>query len=205
MPGDPALPPTVDRVRNAALQVFLREGFDAARTDDIAALAGVGKGTLYRYFPSKQAMLQAIVEAAIPPVIDGLAHTAGAHSGAVEPLIRTLAGELRRQLLQSERRHILRLVISEGQRHPGIADHYYRHVVQPGLALLTGLAQRAVDSGEWADDTLARQPQLLVAPLILSVVWQMLFERSAPLDAGALIDAQLDLLFKALRPQHKGR
>ncbi|MED5619761.1 TetR/AcrR family transcriptional regulator [Ideonella sp. BN130291] len=198
MPPDITLT-TEARVRAAALEVFLRDGFDGARTDDIAALAGVGKGTLYRYFASKEAMLQAIVQAAIPPVVMGLQAMAAAHRGPVEPLIRSLVAALRREVLDTEKQHILRLVICEGRRHPAIATHYYDNVVQPGMALVAGLARRACDSGEWTDTALARHPQLLVAPVITSVVWQMLFGPIAPLDAGALIEAQLDLMFVALR------
>jgi AcrR family transcriptional regulator len=54
----------------AALSVFAEKGFTAARLDEIAARAGVSKGTLYLYFPSKEALLEALIDAAILPRIE---------------------------------------------------------------------------------------------------------------------------------------
>ena len=51
-----------NEIANAALDVFASEGFEAARLDDIAKLAGVSKGTIYLYFPSKEDLLVASVE-----------------------------------------------------------------------------------------------------------------------------------------------
>ena len=45
------------------------------------------------------------------------------------------------------------------------------------------------------DDTLPRFPQLVVAPGMLAIVWNALFERHAPLDVAALMHAQLDIIF----------
>ncbi len=45
----------------AALQLFIEKGYAATRLDDIAARAGVVKGTLYLYFDSKEALFNAVV------------------------------------------------------------------------------------------------------------------------------------------------
>ncbi len=49
-------------IAEAALDVFADEGFEAARLEDIAKLAGVSKGTIYLYYPSKEDLLVASVE-----------------------------------------------------------------------------------------------------------------------------------------------
>ena len=51
-----------DEILDAALAVFTEQGFAAARVDDIAKRAGLSKGAVYLYFPSKEAMLNALVE-----------------------------------------------------------------------------------------------------------------------------------------------
>jgi AcrR family transcriptional regulator len=48
-----------DRVLEAAKDAFTRSGADAS-LDDIAKQAGVGAGTLYRHFPSRQALIEAV-------------------------------------------------------------------------------------------------------------------------------------------------
>ena len=51
-----------DEILDAALSVFAEQGFTAARVEDIARRAGLSKGAVYLYFPSKEAMLNALVE-----------------------------------------------------------------------------------------------------------------------------------------------
>lgn len=50
-------------ILNAASDVFARKAFHEVRTDEIAAEAGVGKGTLYRYFPTKDDLFYATLVA----------------------------------------------------------------------------------------------------------------------------------------------
>jgi AcrR family transcriptional regulator len=45
------------RIRDAAFELFERQGFEATTIDQIAALADVGKGTFFNYFPTKQNVL----------------------------------------------------------------------------------------------------------------------------------------------------
>ena len=47
-----------DQVLEGARTVFMRDGFEGANVDDIAASAGVSKATLYSYFPDKRVLLQ---------------------------------------------------------------------------------------------------------------------------------------------------
>lgn len=51
----------VRQILGGARAVFLRDGFDGASMSDIAREAGVSKGTLYVYFPSKEALFAANV------------------------------------------------------------------------------------------------------------------------------------------------
>ena len=51
-----------DEILDAALAVFGEQGFAQARVEDIAKRAGLSKGAVYLYFPSKDAMLNALVE-----------------------------------------------------------------------------------------------------------------------------------------------
>jgi len=60
---------------------------------------------------------------------------------------------------------------------------------------LRALLTRAVENGELQSDALARFPQLLVAPALLALMWNALFQRFAPLDVKELMHAHLDLLF----------
>ncbi|MCD2196010.1 TetR/AcrR family transcriptional regulator [Actinomycetospora endophytica] len=56
---------TVERILDAGRSVLLERGFEGASTNRIAAAAGVGPGTLYQYFPDKEAILERVVESAV--------------------------------------------------------------------------------------------------------------------------------------------
>ena len=53
---------TVDALLEATARILIREGFDKASTNRIAAVAGVSVGSLYQYFPSKEALVAAVID-----------------------------------------------------------------------------------------------------------------------------------------------
>jgi AcrR family transcriptional regulator len=53
---------TVDALLEATARVLIKEGYDRASTNKIAAVAGVSIGSLYQYFPSKEALVAAVIE-----------------------------------------------------------------------------------------------------------------------------------------------
>jgi hypothetical protein len=99
-----------------------------------------------------------------------------------------------REILGSDRRLVLRLLIAEGPRFPEIARFYHRTVLSRGLALMRTLAKRAVEEGHFAADGAYRFPQLIVAPLIVAVVWDGLFSGLEPLDVRGMLAAHLKIL-----------
>src|SRR6478672_6237677 len=62
-PKDPGLPARrCEAILDAATEAFAQSGYRCTDLQDVADLLGVGKGTLYRYFPTKQALFQAAVD-----------------------------------------------------------------------------------------------------------------------------------------------
>src|SRR5579872_2456949 len=53
---------TVEALIEATARILIREGFDGASTNRIAAQAGVSVGSLYQYFPSKEALVAAVID-----------------------------------------------------------------------------------------------------------------------------------------------
>ena len=179
---------------DAALDVFAEKGFAAARMEDIAARAGAAKGTLYLYFRDKEALFEELVRGAVSPIIEAVSRAASAPDVPAHVVLETFFALFEKEVLGTKRKLLLRLIIAEGPRFPRIAEFYYREVVTHGMALMRGVAERAVQKGEFASDAAARFPQLIVAPLILAVVWDSLFARIDPLDVGGLLRAHRELL-----------
>jgi AcrR family transcriptional regulator len=183
----------------AALAIFAARGYEAARLDDVAAAAGVAKGTLYLYFKDKEALFEELVRGAVTPIIDAVS------SAALQPNLRPtdilglFFALFQREVLGTERKQLLRLIIAEGPRFPAIAAFYYREVVVRGMALMRSIAAEAVARGEFSTDAAARFPQLIVAPLLMAVIWDGLFASIEPLDVAGLLSAHRDLLTAGAR------
>ncbi|MFL5004588.1 MAG: TetR/AcrR family transcriptional regulator [Microvirga sp.] len=183
-------------ILDAALDVFAESGFAPARLEEVAARAGVAKGTIYLYFPSKQALFEALIRTGIGEPIEAAGAEAAALDLPFEAVVRGLFARMRHQILATRRKEIIRLVIAESGRFPELAEFYYREVVARGMALLRAAAERAVAQGELSSDELARFPQLVVAPGLVAFLWATLFERFETLDAEAMLEAHLALLLR---------
>lgn len=186
-------------ILDAALDVFSDKGFAQARLDEIAARAGVAKGTVYLYVSSKQDLLERLIHTGLALPIEEAQGRILASDAPAEDLLRMLFAFLGTEILGTRRREIARIVLAEAARHPEFAAFYYREVVSRGLALLRGIAQRGVASGEFASDELARFPQLILAPVLVAILWSNLFERFAPLDIEAMLETHLALIIRAVK------
>jgi AcrR family transcriptional regulator len=182
----------------AALAEFCARGFAATRIEDVAARAGVAKGTIYLHFDDKAALFREIVSTMLVPLVAVLE----APPPDI-PLRDALAGFFDlfvQEIYSTQRRDVLRLVMTEGPRFPELAEFHYRSVVARAIAAIRVLLRRAHERGELADDTLIRFPQLIVAPALMAIIWSGLFDRFAPLDVRAMLQAHLTLLLDGSAP-----
>jgi AcrR family transcriptional regulator len=186
-------------ILEAAVAVFAARGFAATKLDDVAEQAGVAKGTIYLHFKDKQDLFEQMVRDAVSPVIARLEEVAKLPDMPTDLVLQRMFDAFRTEVLGTRRKHLLRLVLTEGPRFPAIAEFYHREVVSRGLRLMGEVLKRAGTKGELAADGLARFPQLIVAPLILAVVWDSLFAAIEPLDVEGLLKVHRELLLHAAR------
>src|SRR6516165_1750967 len=99
----------------AAFDEFVARGFTATRIDDIARRAGVAKGTIYLYFKDKESMFEELVSTAIVPLVARLA-APPAPGGTVREAVERLADTFIREVANTRRGDIIRLIVSEGPR-----------------------------------------------------------------------------------------
>ena len=177
----------------AALEEFSGRGFEATRLDDVARRAGVAKGTIYLYFRDKETLFQELVRSMLTPVVGGIEAL-----GEADIPTRALAAQLVdlfvREVFETRRKDVIRLMIAEGRRFPKIAEFYYREVLSRIIAAVRALLARAVARGE-APAALVDFPQIIAAPGLVAIIWSGLFERFEPLDVRAMMQAHVDLLF----------
>lgn len=181
-------------ILDAALSVFAERGFEAARLDDVAARAGVAKGTLYLYFDDKEKLFEEVVRGAVNPIVERLTALATAPDLPIGNALEALFQVFENEVLATKRKLIIRLIIAEGPRFPRIAEFYYRNVVGRVMPLIRAMAKRAVARGELSTDAFARYPQLVAAPLLVAIIWDALFQRIAPLDFADFFRAHGEML-----------
>jgi TetR/AcrR family fatty acid metabolism transcriptional regulator len=87
------------RIINAAIQVFARKGLERGKIADIARVAGIGKGTVYEYFRSKEELFQAIEETVLEEMSAALSTIAAAPLAPREKL-RAILDESIDQIVQ---------------------------------------------------------------------------------------------------------
>jgi AcrR family transcriptional regulator len=183
-----------DAILAAALEEFSARGYAAARLEDVAQRAGVGKGTIYLHFRDKEALFQELVTTMLVPFIANI--EAPPPVGLpIRLVLERLLDLFVREIYGTERRQLIRLVMTEGPRFPQLAEFHYRHVVARAIAGMRALLDAAHRRGELRNDALVRFPQLVIAPGLMAVVWSGLFDRFATLDVAALMRAHLDLIF----------
>jgi AcrR family transcriptional regulator len=182
----------------AALDEFAARGFEATRLDDVARAAGIAKGTIYLYFRDKEDLFQELVRAMLAPLVGNIEAM-----GKADLPLSALAGHFVdlfvREVYETRRKDVVRLMITEGRRFPKLAEFYYREVLAHIIAAVRALLARAAARGE-VPQRLVDFPQIIAAPGLLAIIWSGLFEKFEPLDVRAMMQAHLELLFAPGRP-----
>jgi len=182
-----------DAILTAALDEFSARGFEAARLDDVARRAGVAKGTIYLYFRDKETLFQELVRAMLTPVI-GTVEAMGEANLPLAVVADRIVELFVREIYETRRKDVIRLIISEGRRFPKLAEFYYREVLARVIAAVRSVLRHAAARGEVPEE-LAEFPQIIAAPGLVAIIWNGLFERFEPLDVRKMMKTHVELLF----------
>lgn len=182
-----------EAILTAALEEFSAHGFVAARLDDVAKRAGVAKGTIYLYFADKEALFQELIRWQLTPMV-GAFELAAIADVPLRAFADRMIEMFVREVYDTRRKDVIRLIVSEGPRFPKLAEFYYREVLSRMIEAFRGILRRAVERGELRSEIFVRFPQLLVSPGLVAILWNGLFDRFEPLDPRALLKAHFDII-----------
>ena len=187
---------------DAALALFVQKGFAATRAEEVAALAGVSKGTLYLYYPSKEELLKAVIAHYLSARIAAGAAQAAEHSGSATALLQGILIEWWTQLYDSPASGVFKLVITEVRNFPEIAEFYHREVVQRAHDLLGGIVSRGIAHGEFRPVAVDHAVHSLVLPLVMICLHRHSLGACTPadwhLDGRAFIGQHVHLVLAGL-------
>ena len=188
-----------EQITRAALAAFAEKGYDGTRVTDVARRAGVSKGLLYLYFRTKEELFKAVIKSVVVPRLEKL-DSAVAHTElSAEQFLRGPFVRFAQELPRSPARVLVRLMISEGPKHPDLTAWYWENVVGKGIAILKRLIERGVKAGEFRGSALQEYPQMLIAPVLFSIVWTLVFSPHHELDTDRFIERHVDLLLEAVK------
>lgn len=183
----------------AALVVFSRVGFAAAKMDDVAKEAGVSKGTVYLYFDSKEQLFEGMVKEKMSPLLNEIAENLAKPDMSATDRLKAHMRFFYTKILNSDRRQIMRLIMAEGPNFPHLAEFYHANVLSRGQALIGSIVQQGVDSGEFRQMSGHGLVQNVVAGALVAGIWKLVFDRFQPIDLDAYFDTHVDLILNGLR------
>jgi TetR/AcrR family transcriptional regulator len=183
---------------DAALALFVEKGFAATRVEEVAARAGVSKGTLFLYFPSKEELFKAVVRKTIAGRFTEWNEELDRFNGSNAELVRYCMHSWWERIGMTAASGITKLVMSEASMFPEIASFYQQEVIGPGHDLLRRVLQRGIDSGEFRSLQLDYAVYSLIAPMIFLLMWKHSMAPCCPphhqIEPLSFIDSQVSLL-----------
>ena len=187
----------------AALLLFDQKGFAATRIDEVAQKAGVSKGTLYLYYPSKEDLFKAVVRQNLSSLIEEGQQLAASFEGSSGELLRCLMQTWWERVGNTAVAGIHKIVLAEVRNFPELAQFYTDEVIVPADLLFSGCVQRGIDSGEFRPMPVHEVAHALIAPLIFMAVHRHSFgacpvHGSTEVNPTVLLNTHLDLVLRGL-------
>lgn len=189
----------------AALDLFVEKGFAATRLEDVAARAGVSKGTLYLYYENKEALFKAVIQEGIIPVIVENEAIAAQHCGSSFDLMEKLLANWWNKIGQTAFAGIPKLMVAEARNFPELGRYYVENVINRGRALVGSALQRGMASGEFRTMGVETTIDVVIAPILMLLIWRHSMSCCAGNDSDPQLYLQIhmDILRQGLRRMEK--
>ena len=187
---------------DAALDLFVEKGFAATRVEEVAARAGVSKGTLFLYFQSKDELFKAVVRENISGRLVEWNSDFEAFQGTAFEMLAYCMNSWWDRVGATKASGLTKLMVSEAGNFPDIAAFYQHEVIQPGHALIRRVLQRGMDHGEFRQLDLDYAVYSVVAPMIFVILSRhsmgVCISNHVELDPKKYIASQLGIILYGL-------
>nr|WP_316644382.1 TetR/AcrR family transcriptional regulator [uncultured Roseateles sp.] len=187
---------------DAALALFVERGFAATRAEEVAKRAGVSKGTLYLYYPSKEELFKAVVRHNLSAqIIEGM-EIAAAFEGSTADLLALVLRTWWERVGEGPSGGIVKIMMAESGNFPELAQFYAEEVILPAQQLLGSVIERGVQRGEFRPVKVADTVHVLCSPLLFLSLQQQSFGACGVytplLVPESVLNTQIDLMLRGL-------
>ena len=155
---------------DAALDLFVEKGFAATRAEEVAARAGVSKGTLFLYFQSKEELFKAVVRENISGRFKEWNEEFATFEGTSAEMLTYCMNVWWERVGATKASGITKLMMSEARNFPDIASFYQQEVIQPGQGLIRRILERGIARGEFRPMNLEYAIYAVVAPMVFLIL-----------------------------------
>lgn len=186
----------------AAFEEFVLAGYAATRLEDVAARAGVTKGTIYFHFQSKENVFVQMVRELSKPMRCKTQDFLDCNPKDGIEFFKSYLDFSYAQILEDRySREILRLMIAEATRFPSLTDDYFNAVLEPIFSRLHESLSHAVDDGKARNAPAMDFPDLLLSPMLTLNIFLLVFADRKAIDPKRHLEAAKDLLLNGLLPR----
>ena len=189
----------------AALDVFVERGYAATRLDDVAARAGVSKGTLYLYFTNKEELFKAVVRVNIVTQIERFRESAAQSEAPPAALLRQFFHAWWDGFGSTRLSGIAKLIVAEAGNFPEVTRFFYDEVIRPNSLLLAMLVERGVARGDFRPIDAEAAAHVWSASLVMRAIAGHSIESCCPpeyrIEDRRFLDTHIDLALAALAKQ----
>lgn len=185
----------------AALARFREAGYAATRVEEIASAAGVTVGTVYRYFPGKEALFTAVVERHLDAGWSrGREITDAYGSQTPREVLSLLLSRLAESLQSAAARDVLLLVVREAAAFPSSAQVYSEQLLNKGCLAVERALRHGIDRGEFPLLPIELTARAMVAGVLSQVIWDASFGEylGAPRDPSAQAELAIAMMVRGL-------
>lgn len=185
----------------AALEIFVEKGFAATRLEDVATRAGVGKGTVYLYFESKEALFKAAIAGAMTPAIEAAEALLECGELSAAERLRAFVHGWWDMVASTPVGGLPKLLIAESGNFPEVARWHYENIVRRAMRALGRIIEGGVASGEFRPVPIEFATRIAFSPMFSLIVWKRAFGEHVMCDLPeplAYLDEALDVLVNGL-------
>jgi AcrR family transcriptional regulator len=186
-------------ILDAAFEEFLKHGYSATRLEDVAARAGVTKGTIYFYFDTKERVFEEMVRHKSRDFFPELERYALTLEGSQTARLRALIIFVYARIAEDRvSRETLRFLIAEGSRFPDLVDRHYEEFVRPMIEQFRKVIDAGVAAGEFRASPATAFTEIVMSPALLLSLWSLLFDDRRKFDVAAFTEASIDIIMRGL-------